>query len=74
MSTLEQGFAEVLREVKGLSRGASSMGNSSVEGESRGHLKKKGKVVQSRIVENTPLTPATVGAKDFGMMDLVGEP
>jgi hypothetical protein len=41
MSTLEQGFAEVLREVKGLSRGASSLGNSSVEGESRGKGKRK---------------------------------
>lgn len=41
MSTLEQGFAEVLKEVKVLSRGASSLGNSSVEGESRGKGKRR---------------------------------
>jgi hypothetical protein len=41
MSTLEQGFAEVLKEVKGLSRGASSLGNSSAEGDSRGKGKRK---------------------------------
>jgi hypothetical protein len=72
MSTLEQGFAEVLREVKGLSRGASSLGNSSVEGDSRiGKGKKKvgsavGKAAASRLTENVPTPPATSGARDFG--------
>ena len=67
MSTLEQGFAEVLREVKGLSRGASSMGNSSVEGESRGKGKRKAPLGRA----STFAPPATTGAQDFGAMSSV---
>jgi hypothetical protein len=74
MSTLEQGFTEILREVKGLSRGASSMGNSSVEGDSRaGKGKKKAatgvlRAAAARLEENSPVPtpPATSGARDFG--------
>jgi hypothetical protein len=52
MSTLEQGFAEVLKEVKGLSRGASSAGNSSVEGNSRGKRNRNviGAIAERRAV------------------------
>ena len=64
MSTLEQGFAEVLREVKGLSRGASSMGNSSVEGESRGKGKRKAPPARAMTYA---AAPATSGAQDFAM-------
>jgi hypothetical protein len=64
MSTLEQGFAEVLKEVKGLSRGASSIGNSSVEGESRGKGKRK---VAIGKVDRPAAT--RMAQRDFGQED-----
>ncbi|KIV99608.1 uncharacterized protein PV09_08783 [Verruconis gallopava] len=64
MSTLEQGFAEVLREVKGLSRGASTRGNSSVEGDSKSKSKRKTQADKSERHRPKSMVESTSRADD----------